>query len=404
MKHNRIWYDLMISLIYPSVLGVLIYFFFEAIIRISVLPILNYIDILIDPSAQLQNQNGLQFFESFGFTSIVGFIIFLGITLLTATHHSIDYLFSKYTESQYDKTNFFLDILISLFLAGAYITLSQSASSDFQHIRLSFIFFWLVFAITYLIFYIWDSRSVKKCADIDPDQANFHRGMKHDLDIFGLIFFPIWAIIPLFITKAGWISQLYVISSIFFLAIINLIFGKKIRQLEMISKGEYINLKTSKKTFSNSIPNTSISQMTLSDVVECSRLFVEAYQKVYAEPWTLESGQIRINEIFKQSSGYCRILKNDQTIIGFIIARPFGWYDGNRLWIEEFVIDEQFRGKGFGNKLLRSIYEKAKSENMTGFSLLSKKGSLAFKFYQKKGFDSAEWLHLEAEIENFKLD
>ena len=98
---SRIWFDLSISLTYPSILGAIIYFFFNATIQMSIMPVINRIANRLDPNIPTETLSASHFFVSFGLSDIFGFIAFLVITLLIIIHHSIDYLYSKYTEANY---------------------------------------------------------------------------------------------------------------------------------------------------------------------------------------------------------------------------------------------------------------------------------------------------------------
>ena len=135
--------------------------------------------------------------------------------------------------------------------------------------------------------------------------------------------------------------------------------------------------------------------MSGEDIKKCTDIFVKAYHTVYSEPWTMETGEKRITEIFNQARDLCFVLEIDSEICGFLAARGFFWYDGLRIWIEEIVIEERFRGQGYGTFLLKSLEERGNQKGVVGHSLISEKSSKAYKYYLNRGFSISSWIHLE---------
>jgi len=142
----------------------------------------------------------------------------------------------------------------------------------------------------------------------------------------------------------------------------------------------------------------SVHKIVPSDIPFCTPIFVDAYQETYAEPWSLQTGDARLCELYQAAPDYCFALRVDGTIAGFILARPFSWHDGTRVWIEEVIVKETHRGRGLGALLLRTLFEECRRRSVVGVSLISQRGSLAFKMYKRMGWRSSEWMHLEADL------
>ena len=77
------------------------------------------------------------------------------------------------------------------------------------------------------------------------------------------------------------------------------------------------------------------------------------------------------------------VIRNKEEIIGFA---SLVIYEGNVGEIRDFVIKEEFRGKGFGNTLLSYILEFAKQRNLRKVFVLAL--SNAKEFYKKNGFEA----------------
>lgn len=399
---NRIWYDVTMSLSYPSILGAIIYFFFDATIQVTLIPFLDRMSAM--PNVELASSiTQFYFFENFGLSTGFGFVVFIIVTLLVSIHHSVDYLYSKYSEFQYNLTNFVWDTIISLFLAIAYIVISRGATKNFYYIKISFVIFWLSLACTYIVFLWWDIKAYFELRNSDEIYAKFYREMVWWFEVSGIISFLLLAIAPIFIKKVGWFSFTYVIVSITALAIFTFWFCGKVKKLENISRELDSNLMRFNKMSSLIIPSdalVSINNMCIGDIAECASIFSETYQKVYSEPWTIETSKARISEIYKDNPDYCFVLKINDLIAGFLLARNFTWFDGPRIWLEEIVVQEIHRNKGFGKLLLSTLFNRCKKENSSGISLISHKGSDAYKIYKKMKFKPSNWIHLEIDLDD----
>ena len=389
---TRIWYDLMVALIYPSILGAIIYAFLDASIQLSALSFIERMTTLLDPDFIPPTGEGKHFFAAFGITESIGFLVFLVITLLIIVHHSADYLYSKYSEAHYGLLNFVWDTIISFLLAIAYIVLLNGAPKDIHHVKAAFFTFWISMVLTYLIFLWWDFRAYLEFRGSDKRLAQFYLNMVKRFELGGIIIFMILATLSLFITKMDQFSVAYVITCVFVLGVFSVWFCLNVLALENLSTKLRLIAKP------QSVPsnkNTGIRKMEIFDIIDCAKIFVDAYQDVYSEIWTIDTASARLLELHESAPNYSFVLITDDAVIGFISARPFSWNDGKRVWLEEIVIEKQYRGKGLGKLLMQTLFRECQSEGIVGFSLLSRIDSSAFKIYRKMGFRVSSWAHVE---------
>jgi len=139
----------------------------------------------------------------------------------------------------------------------------------------------------------------------------------------------------------------------------------------------------------------TIREMTTFDLKKCSDIFIKTYKDVYSEPWTQETGEKRIKEIFDANNEICFVAEEKNNLCGFIIARKFSWYDGVRIWIEELVVEKDFRCKGYGSLLFNKLKQTITKFGISSYSLLSKLNSNAYKYYLKRNLNHSNWVHLE---------
>jgi GNAT superfamily N-acetyltransferase len=402
-RHTKIWYDLTIALIYPSVLGAIVFFFLDATVRVYLLSLLEQGVSFFDFESVFKILPQFNFFHALGVSGTVGFIGFSLITIMVIVHHSTDYLYSKYSENEYTFKNFFWDSIISLLLAIAYIALSVEARGSIQQVKSAFFIFWAALAITYGIFFWWDARAYWELRDVDQARAKFYWGMVFWFEILAIPVFITLALLSFFITEPNWFSNAYAIASIVIFAIFTMWFCQKTYKLELLTRELSIAMSPVQKFPSQSTPSNfsavDLRSAEPSDILACARIFADAYREVYSEPWTLETADARLRELYQIASDYCFVLHLNGEVAGFTFARPFVWHDGIRIWIEEVVVEKEHRGKGYGKLLMQTLIDKCRADSIVGVALISRQDSAAYKIYTKMGLHPSEWIHLEANLD-----
>ncbi len=81
----------------------------------------------------------------------------------------------------------------------------------------------------------------------------------------------------------------------------------------------------------------------------------------------------------------CEIEKNK--IAGMLTIGTYNLLSGNKFWIEDVVIDESHRGKGYGRELMSYAIDFSKSLGATSIMLTSRPSRIAAnKLYTSLGF------------------
>ena len=107
---------------------------------------------------------------------------------------------------------------------------------------------------------------------------------------------------------------------------------------------------------------------------------------------TSEQLQQRIETLQQDPKYTTWVAEYQNQIIGYVgLIQQFTWqFDGEILVIQAFVIDEKYRGKGFGKLLLQEIEKIAQNKNITSITLNSGNRPErldAHEFYKKQGFE-----------------
>jgi len=123
------------------------------------------------------------------------------------------------------------------------------------------------------------------------------------------------------------------------------------------------------------------------DFAACARMMLKT------DPWiTLGLGY---DQCIKAFEGDCReiyILRYGKTIAGFVVLQVCGTFSG---YIQTVCISEEFRGKGYGTKLLKFCEERILKFSPNVFICVSSFNEGAAKLYYKLDF------RLVGELENF---
>jgi ribosomal protein S18 acetylase RimI-like enzyme len=111
------------------------------------------------------------------------------------------------------------------------------------------------------------------------------------------------------------------------------------------------------------------------------------------DPWITLG--MNYEQCLKAFEGGCKeiyIVETDNIIAGFVIVQTCGTFSG---YIQTICIDEEYRGRGFGKKLLQYCEERILKYSPNVFICVSSFNKGAIKLYYKFGF------RLVGELDNF---
>lgn len=111
------------------------------------------------------------------------------------------------------------------------------------------------------------------------------------------------------------------------------------------------------------------------------------------DPWiTLEMNYEQCLKAFEGDYKEIYVVETENTIAGFVIIQTCGTFSG---YIQTICIDEAYRGKGFGKKLLQFCEERILKFSPNVFICVSSFNKGAIKLYYEFGFK------LIGELDNF---
>jgi GNAT superfamily N-acetyltransferase len=95
-------------------------------------------------------------------------------------------------------------------------------------------------------------------------------------------------------------------------------------------------------------------------------------------------------ELFLRNPSYGQgwFVERDRRIIGYIIM-SFDFsleYGGRNVWVDEFFIERQSRGRGFGAQVLEFFEQAARDAGATAIHLGVSEGNRAIELYRRCGF------------------
>ncbi|EKB51225.1 GNAT family N-acetyltransferase [Cecembia lonarensis] len=105
-----------------------------------------------------------------------------------------------------------------------------------------------------------------------------------------------------------------------------------------------------------------------------------------------EKKQVPLKEVLAEDNAiilaYCE--HNDQ-IIGIASMCTYHVISGKKGWIEDVVVDTQYRGQGIGRKLMEKLLEKGKKKKLTEILLFTEAHRIpAINLYADLGFKLKE--------------
>ena len=134
----------------------------------------------------------------------------------------------------------------------------------------------------------------------------------------------------------------------------------------------------------------SLVKIDESNIVKAKKLEVFENQKSFLDS---AEGIVKREKIYKDLNSHLFGIANEETLVGLALVKdfeeePFA-YD-----LQQFMIDKNFQGRGYGTKALKLILEYLKKEGrFESVEICVKKEDFpAIKLYEKVGFKNSGYI------------
>ena len=133
------------------------------------------------------------------------------------------------------------------------------------------------------------------------------------------------------------------------------------------------------------------------EITEMSQKVYDAFERLL--PQLSSSAKIptweELEDLINSKAGIVLAAVDDEdpegTILGTMTLVVFRIPTGVRAWVEDVVVDKEARGKGIGEKLIRTSIERAKAEGSKTIDLTSRPSRVeAHRLYKRCGFEMRE--------------
>ena len=133
------------------------------------------------------------------------------------------------------------------------------------------------------------------------------------------------------------------------------------------------------------------------EVTEMSQKVYDAFERLL--PQLSSSAQIptwdELSDLIASKAGIVLAAVDDEDpeekILGTMTLVVFRIPTGVRAWVEDVVVDKEARGKGIGEKLIRTSIERKKAEGAKTIDLTSRPSRVeAHRLYKRCGFEMRE--------------
>ena len=135
------------------------------------------------------------------------------------------------------------------------------------------------------------------------------------------------------------------------------------------------------------------------DWVRLNKLFIEYEYKdenIWNSPLKFGNLEEDFELILNDTSTILFAIIEEEKMIGFMNIQCFYsiWSHGKVFFLDDFFIEESFRGRGYGEKALKSLQEYAKKGGIKRIQLMAENTNpKAIEFYKKHKFNEQE-IHL----------
>lgn len=133
-----------------------------------------------------------------------------------------------------------------------------------------------------------------------------------------------------------------------------------------------------------------ITDMELSHVAEYAELFVSVFNaEPWNDSWTIETAQIRIENMMRTPTFIGKALYVDNALIGIIWGQKEQYYNGIHIHLQEFCVKTSEQNKGYGNTLLKALEKTLSEIGVKNIYLITSKGEKTEGYYAKRGFSTS---------------
>ncbi|WP_315081602.1 GNAT family N-acetyltransferase [uncultured Clostridium sp.] len=135
-----------------------------------------------------------------------------------------------------------------------------------------------------------------------------------------------------------------------------------------------------------------ILRINESDIEECAKIFVEAFnEEPWNDKWTVEGAYRRLHDIYRSPHFVGIKYIEDNKIYGALFGNCEEWFEGRQFNIKEVFVSKKIQGKNIGSKLINSAESEVKKLDVD-FMYLSTQNNDLKNFYLKHNFEEAKSL------------
>jgi ribosomal protein S18 acetylase RimI-like enzyme len=121
--------------------------------------------------------------------------------------------------------------------------------------------------------------------------------------------------------------------------------------------------------------------------------YLEAINRLIAQLSTSSHTftEAELNSLIASPQSHLYALEYDENIIGMVTLCIYQCPTGRKAWIEDVVVDQNHRGKGYGKLMVRKAMEECQNRGNVTLMLTSRPSRIvANQLYQSLGFEKRE--------------
>ncbi|MDD3831895.1 MAG: GNAT family N-acetyltransferase [Clostridia bacterium] len=126
-----------------------------------------------------------------------------------------------------------------------------------------------------------------------------------------------------------------------------------------------------------------LTKDNLDDVVH---QYIKYYNECENGCWTYEKAHIRIHQVMTIEDSECRVLYDNNNLVGFYMGYYKQFDDLKAYFLEEIVIFSEYQNKGYGTAFLLELEKIVRNNGAQHIELISVKDEHHEHFYNKLGY------------------
>lgn len=130
-----------------------------------------------------------------------------------------------------------------------------------------------------------------------------------------------------------------------------------------------------------------IRELEEKDIERCVEIFMSSYNTMpWNYRWTVEKAHAYLKEYHESKRFIGFVALEDSIIVSALFGHLKTWWTKDQLYIDEVFVSDDYKGKGFGKKIIQHCENFCRQKGIDIITLMTNEVMPAYTFHSKNDF------------------